>query len=682
MSSGDVQHAYSSSALRSLDQSPPRLIMAHRFKAQKHTLNHTSVSKADQSMNWRRRVDFHVEAVKSNNQTINQANNQSIEDLIQESHVEAVNQANIEPSNLARSGSQSGLTAALLSRRSSTDQSINQAINETINQSLSATQTISQSISQAVIDENQELLGRAGDSAMNAAFIVRSKLNGQLSIFKPADGEMTLEQMQAIKQSANRTINQTQAIKPASHSPSSSSEPPTPLSPGSPEALMLSTINQTTVDPALQTRTPLRKGVVYGETALKEAAAFLLDDGFSGVPETTVATLMVPRDPSTLPVIDPTSIIATNNQRALTSGQTHSPSTDHGRSTSFHDEINVPRSSAMPINQTIKQSINQSLGMSYDESVGRSSNHSDYVPRFGSLSAFVPHLTSADEMGPSLFSVDDVHKIGVLDIRLLNLDRHLGNILVSKEMDPALNKSVYKLHPIDHGYILPSYSQLSDVRFEWTNWRQTFVPFSPKTLEYIAGLDPIRDCLKLQALGVKFESLIALVFSTLLLQRGAAAGLCLHDIAVMCQRSARPYDSDCDSDEEEDSEPSVLEKIVAQVLQTFAHSNASSSTEQQTPVVQLIHSPTLQGQHASPTSSTMFSPLSSDSVNMQRCHSSIDPTADAIKRSNSVTCIKPIQNVPFDSTTVRLLLATMSDAIDAEIVAVQRQQESSRSLMR
>jgi hypothetical protein len=26
-----------------------------------------------------------------------------------------------------------------------------------------------------------------------------------------------------------------------------------------------------------------------------------------------------------------------------------------------------------------------------------------------------------------------VHKIGVLDIRILNLDRHLGNILVSEE---------------------------------------------------------------------------------------------------------------------------------------------------------------------------------------------------------------------------------------------------------
>lgn len=35
-------------------------------------------------------------------------------------------------------------------------------------------------------------------------------------------------------------------------------------------------------------------------------------------------------------------------------------------------------------------------------------------------------------MGSQLFEVDDVHKIGILDIRLLNLDRHLGNILVHK----------------------------------------------------------------------------------------------------------------------------------------------------------------------------------------------------------------------------------------------------------
>lgn len=35
-------------------------------------------------------------------------------------------------------------------------------------------------------------------------------------------------------------------------------------------------------------------------------------------------------------------------------------------------------------------------------------------------------------MGASRFSVQDVHRIGILDIRLVNTDRHAGNILVRR----------------------------------------------------------------------------------------------------------------------------------------------------------------------------------------------------------------------------------------------------------
>jgi hypothetical protein len=33
-------------------------------------------------------------------------------------------------------------------------------------------------------------------------------------------------------------------------------------------------------------------------------------------------------------------------------------------------------------------------------------------------------------MGTSRFSTSDVHRIGILDIRLFNTDRHAGNMLV------------------------------------------------------------------------------------------------------------------------------------------------------------------------------------------------------------------------------------------------------------
>lgn len=39
---------------------------------------------------------------------------------------------------------------------------------------------------------------------------------------------------------------------------------------------------------------------------------------------------------------------------------------------------------------------------------------------------------SCAQIGPSSFSVADVHRIGILDIRLMNMDRHGGNILVRR----------------------------------------------------------------------------------------------------------------------------------------------------------------------------------------------------------------------------------------------------------
>ena len=42
------------------------------------------------------------------------------------------------------------------------------------------------------------------------------------------------------------------------------------------------------------------------------------------------------------------------------------------------------------------------------------------------------------QIGPSSFSVADVHRIGILDIRLMNMDRHGGNILVRRSSAAGL----------------------------------------------------------------------------------------------------------------------------------------------------------------------------------------------------------------------------------------------------
>ena len=74
--------------------------------------------------------------------------------------------------------------------------------------------------------------------------------------------------------------------------------------------------------------------------------------------------------------------------------------------------------------------------------------------KLGSLQEFVRHDDLSSDYAPGRYSVDNVHRIAVLDIRLLNTDRNEANLLVRKER--AEDRSIrYKLIPIDHGYCLP-----------------------------------------------------------------------------------------------------------------------------------------------------------------------------------------------------------------------------------
>eukprot|EP00012_Vannella_robusta_P011398 CAMPEP_0206205978 /NCGR_PEP_ID=MMETSP0166-20121206/14591_1 /ASSEMBLY_ACC=CAM_ASM_000260 /TAXON_ID=95228 /ORGANISM="Vannella robusta, Strain DIVA3 518/3/11/1/6" /LENGTH=257 /DNA_ID=CAMNT_0053626199 /DNA_START=111 /DNA_END=881 /DNA_ORIENTATION=+ len=79
----------------------------------------------------------------------------------------------------------------------------------------------------------------------------------------------------------------------------------------------------------------------------------------------------------------------------------------------------------------------------------------------GSMQQFVPDVQcSVDDMGCSKFSLEDVQRIAILDMLLVNCDRNGGNILVQKNS--------CKLVPIDHAFCLPDYRNLSDLQwFEW-----------------------------------------------------------------------------------------------------------------------------------------------------------------------------------------------------------------------
>jgi hypothetical protein len=169
--------------------------------------------------------------------------------------------------------------------------------------------------------------------------------------------------------------------------------------------------------------------------------------------------------------------------------------------------------------------------------------------KWGSLQSYVNHDDSAENFGSSMMVSDEVHKVGVLDIRLVNCDRHFANILCRKD-----GKGL-ALTPIDHGNILPSCFHLNEARFEWLHWKQARDPFCNKTLQHIASLNPERDANLLRALDLEEESVISMVLATKILQVGAAASLSLWDIGNIIQRNT------CNPEHE-----SVLERSIHTVL--------------------------------------------------------------------------------------------------------------------
>lgn len=174
--------------------------------------------------------------------------------------------------------------------------------------------------------------------------------------------------------------------------------------------------------------------------------------------------------------------------------------------------------------------------------------------KIASLQRFVDHDYDAGELGPSGFSVASVHHIGILDVRILNLDRHAGNILVKKHEHDSYTAGGAELVPIDHGLCLPEW--LDDPYFEWLHWPQASVPFSESELEYISNLDPFKDAelLRTEVPSLREVCIRVLVLCTIFLKQAAAAGLCLARIGEMmsCEFCAG------------EEKPSVLENVCAQ----------------------------------------------------------------------------------------------------------------------
>lgn len=159
----------------------------------------------------------------------------------------------------------------------------------------------------------------------------------------------------------------------------------------------------------------LREGVVPGEACMREVAAYMLDhEGFSGVPMTTLAEARHP---------------AFNNNGS---------------------RLKVAEGGA-------------SIG---SHSISPNSAASK-TKKVGSFQEFCQAECTMDDISPSMISVDEVHKIAILDIRLMNADRNSANILVRRRRDNSL-----ELVPIDHGFCLRSVGDVSWMDWAWLDWPQ------------------------------------------------------------------------------------------------------------------------------------------------------------------------------------------------------------------
>ncbi|KAK6157747.1 hypothetical protein DH2020_011995 [Rehmannia glutinosa] len=199
---------------------------------------------------------------------------------------------------------------------------------------------------------------------------------------------------------------------------------------------------------------------------------------------------------------------------------------------------------------------------------GNKPKNKKLVSKIASFQQYMRHDFDASDHGTSSFPVSGVHRIGILDIRILNTDRHAGNLLVRK-LDDVGRFGQVELIPIDHGLCLPE--SLEDPYFEWIHWPQASIPFSDDELEYIRNLDPARDSemLRSELPMIREACLRVLFLCTIFLKEAAANGLCLAEIGEMMSREFRSGDE----------EPSELEVICIKARRLIAEEMLSPKGE-------------------------------------------------------------------------------------------------------
>ncbi|KAI9913121.1 hypothetical protein PsorP6_005979 [Peronosclerospora sorghi] len=170
---------------------------------------------------------------------------------------------------------------------------------------------------------------------------------------------------------------------------------------------------------------------------------------------------------------------------------------------------------------------------------------SDGVLHFkkGSLQEFVRHDDVVSDMAPNLFSTHQVHKIVLLDMRLLNTDRNDANILVRKQRSPTTGRTDYELIPIDHGYCLPHFLEIGWCDWCWYNWPQLLKPLSTEDRAYVLSLSALTDADRLaKEIPLRSACRRNMIIASMVLQKGVRADLVLFEIArIICREDLDTY---------------------------------------------------------------------------------------------------------------------------------------------
>jgi len=172
-----------------------------------------------------------------------------------------------------------------------------------------------------------------------------------------------------------------------------------------------------------------RKGVLSGEGVIREVASYLMDhDESARVPPTIFAEAMHPTF-------------------EYSSGEMDF--SDFGNDNGSYNNV---------ISSLVDPSLPEHASDS-TENTGKndSPKNEPQKMKYGSLQCFEPSHGEASNYSSDLFPKDQVHRIGILDLRIMNLDRNDGNILV-KEVEVIIKKKKKfkcSLIPIDHSLSIP-----------------------------------------------------------------------------------------------------------------------------------------------------------------------------------------------------------------------------------